>query len=482
MKPRERKLLIGLLAAAGVIVIARFGAGIWSALDLGDKIKEAREELAEYEEDQTQFDEDQSKYESYIVRTGDTDHKVVKGHLDARLNQLFQESNLRRPRITPKTATDDKNRITSIIFSFNAEGTWEEAMRFTQRVYELPYVAQFTSLKISPVGSRRQVVDRVKIDGDIEVLVVPKMKGVRVEVPAAAPEGMMVKYTQDDLLAVVNPFLEPVREVVAQGPEEDEPDDADGNDEDHDLWVRDPAGNKKYITAVWTSGGSEDVVRVAHRTVAGDRDWVAIGGELDGGQVVLVHPLGAVVRTPNGDDYVYALGESLSDAIPLEDAVVYPEIQIAMDRLEAVESLDEDFVGPPDLSGATADASRSFPAGEDDATTEDANDPSAADGRQAMPAKAKADRHRPGRAGPVDEVDDAEAEAMRAKAKKDGAKQADRSAQPGREGPANGNTVKPHHRTTPNRRPPVRRPPTRKPHHRPNQKPNEKKSTDNSSS
>jgi hypothetical protein len=317
-----------------------------------------------------------------VDRTGYISPEEVEQDLDARLNDLMEASQLRRPRITKKRGTDNKTKVATVTFSVVAESSWENAMQFIQRVYALPHLAQFSKLKITPVGGKRKTLDKVKLDGDIDVIVVPKMKGVRVKVPEAAPEGEVIKYTQDDLLAFANPFIEPPKVVIVDPPPPPPPDDDDEEEmTPASLWERDPDGDQKKITTVWTSGTEKDGVCVAHRRKTSEPgDWVEVGGELDGGEILLVHPLGAVVRTPDGDEYVYALGETLSSAIPLEEAFAYPEIQTAVARREAVEALDEDFVGPPDLSNVTAVGPVQLPLGNGrKATGEDDADPAAAE-------------------------------------------------------------------------------------------------------
>jgi hypothetical protein len=94
----------------------------------------------------------------------------------------------------------------------------------------------------------------------------------------------------------------------------------------------------------WVSQRSEALVALRGQ---GRGEPVSTGGSLDGGIVVLVHPLGVVVRRPDGAEYVYALGESLSEAVELDKAVAYPEIVAALRRMR---EQPEEPVSAADLS------------------------------------------------------------------------------------------------------------------------------------
>ncbi|UCG15112.1 MAG: hypothetical protein JSV19_07420 [Phycisphaerales bacterium] len=345
MKPRERKLVIGLVVVAGAVLLLQVVPGLLGAFNLADQIKQRKDELADLEDEQAQFGADLDKYKAYVERTGDMSANAVKSELDTRINALIAESELQDTRIAPKRTEDGETNtkvwtVGTIAFTVTAEGSWEQVMQFVAQVYELPHVAQFTRLKLTPLRAGRKTVDNVKVDADIEVAVLPEVKVARIRRPDRPPDDVRVKYTLADFTELsFNPFLEPPPQVAAI----DEPPDPEDHAVEGPVWTGDPARTEKYIPMAWTYGQGE--VLVAHRP-SSTREVVRVGGQLDGGEVVLVHPLGAVVRRPNGEEFVYALGETLSDAVKLETADAYPEIQVAMERFQAQR---EELVGPPNV-------------------------------------------------------------------------------------------------------------------------------------
>ncbi len=337
MKAREKKLLIGFVAVAGVIVVARVAPSLRGVFDYTARIATARQELSNLERIQSQFQDDQARYAEYVTRTGGTDAAAVERQMKPRIDELIESCNLDRPRVAPKPSEDPKTKITTVKFSISAEGVWPDALRFILELHELPGVAQCTSLKMSP-ASRRLREDRVKIDVDLEVTVLPAMKAAA-GAPGEPPD-IIVRHNAPNLLAMADPpFWPPVPEPVPPTP----PVVIEMEDESElpPPEERDPLRDEKFITMAWTYGRGE--VTIASRVNTTLREVKYVGDRLDGGDIILVHPLGAVTRRGNGVEEFYPTGERLADCVPVETATAYPEIRIGVENLRAL----ADPVGPP---------------------------------------------------------------------------------------------------------------------------------------
>jgi hypothetical protein len=94
--------------------------------------------------------------------------------------------------------------------------------------------------------------------------------------------------------------------------------------------VGDPDRDKKVIEMTMQYGSDEyrigEIVVVNQQS--GERDYVPSGGELDAGEVLLVHARGAVTLREDDNKFrVYAIGRKLADCVMLEDAIEdHPEI------------------------------------------------------------------------------------------------------------------------------------------------------------
>ncbi len=338
MKAREKKLLIGFAAVVGVVVVSRLAPNLGSAFDYTKRIADAREELEDLEKIQSQFQDDQARYAEYVARTGGTDPRAVEHQVKPRIDALIAACNLDRPSVAPKSNSDGKTKITTVKFSILAEGTWPDALRFVRELHELPAVAQCTSLKLQP-ATRRLREDKVKIDADLEVTVLPGMKAAGA-IETGDPPDVIIRHNDPNLLAMAEPPFWPPVPVLHQPSTPTGPDDNDQGPP-APLEPRDPLRHEKFITMAWTYGPGE--VTIASRVNTTLREVKYVGDDLDGGSIILVHPLGAVTRRDNGAEEFYPTGERLADCVPVEIATAYPEILIGVENLRAL----EDPVGPP---------------------------------------------------------------------------------------------------------------------------------------
>jgi len=87
----------------------------------------------------------------------------------------------------------------------------------------------------------------------------------------------------------------------------------------------DPAPDPRYtVSGLWTYRGAQEMI------VSGpnERKIITAGqeGAVDSGTLLAVHPLGGVVKMPSGHFYIYPLGKSFTDRVPLK---VREESQLA---------------------------------------------------------------------------------------------------------------------------------------------------------
>ncbi len=117
-----------------------------------------------------------------------------------------------------------------------------------------------------------------------------------------------------------------------------------------EVEIRDPQGSFKLVSAALSYG--RDEVRVRN-TQTQQHDYVKVGTPMDGGELILVHPYGAIVHRQDGD-YMYPLGKTFAESALLAPRE-YPEVYLALKELRrqraaadarAAEEA-EDLVGPP---------------------------------------------------------------------------------------------------------------------------------------
>jgi hypothetical protein len=352
MKKRELYLVIIIVSVAAVGGLVKFGPNLLSSLDYSEDIAKLEDTLQKYSEKSSQYEADEYRYNQYIYRTGGTDADEVKSELHARIIALIEKFNLKDERVSPKTTKDRKTDLKTVNFAINAKGTWVNVTDFAQELCELPHVAQLVDLKLKPIGGgRRAQQDLVNISGHLEAYVVPAVRGIRK--PALPDEPPPPRSLDGIDLAGLNPFLAPVVEpppapVPEPIVERPEPEPVGP------IETLDPDRDHKLIRAVWSHTKDEAQI-VDTRNKDADRTWLTVGDTLDGGDIILLHPLGAVVRRPTGT-YVYPVGRHLADAVKIEDAKAFPEIRLALARYEEkqepapVDAAAPDFVGPPFLS------------------------------------------------------------------------------------------------------------------------------------
>jgi hypothetical protein len=292
-------------------------------------------------------------------------------------------------RITPKKPVRDrKTGIHTVPVAVSAEGELQRVIEFLEKCYELPYVARFKDVKLAPAGTKRgksKASDRVKLRATYEALTLPEASQAEglIDIELLEQPGEVVKHAGTEYAMIwerkpFSEYVEPTREQPKPRqtdkpepkPVEPEPVRVAGDRDRRD----------KYVAGVLRYGVDELLIKNEKRKT---QEYVAKGEELDGGTLLYVHPYGGIVRKQDGD-YFYAVGKLLSDAVLVEDAADYPEIQAVGVQLARV--LPRTMIPP----GGRARAGRSGRSDNEDKSSSTADGPDqdeAKDGDKGAEAK-----------------------------------------------------------------------------------------------
>ncbi len=433
MNKREKTLalIVGLSAAAygGKVVV-------WpvieeSVLGIADQNDELRAELEERSVALDDIIPYRDSYRDLMARTGATKPADVQNALHTSLTNLIAKAGLSaKHRISPRNITDykppnlknKKAGIKLVRFNVTAEGKLDALMGFLKSCYELSYVLQITEFKLDPPSTRdsKKKVDDVKMTASVEALVPPANKTSEVNIKLQTQPERHVKHSDYEyaLVSARKPFTEyveppkpPVRrpdppkppertvEAPVVTPPEPEPDPPPPP-------VDDPNRNTKFVRMVMMHDDMHEVFVV--NTGDNTSEYVGLGDKLDGGDVVLVHPLGAAARRDDGSTRLYPIGKRLADCLPIEDAAMqYAEVAYAYDKikdtLESIEEIEEDVPGEsPEEPAAIDPATKPENTGKTGAADSPSKVPLDKPAGQANTAAAKVDAKPPAAGKPAE--------------------------------------------------------------------------------
>ncbi|MFH0980617.1 MAG: hypothetical protein V2A79_03645, partial [Planctomycetota bacterium] len=371
MQQREKTLLLVIMAVGG----GAFGLKVlyprWVApmFRFDDEIARRGAELRDLEFEISKMEDAREKYRDYVYRTGGTDEKKVRDQFHSILNDLLSKCQLADRSADPKgSSPDKKTALMTLSYTIRAKGALQQAVLFLKNFYEVPHMARFRELKLVPeqAGRRGKPSDVVSLTGTIEVLVPPKFfGGIKDAEKNAVPR--LIKYRPEEFASIweKQPFLRPVKEV-AKAPEPAPPPPPPPRPVE--VWNGDPQRNEKVIR--WCGAAPGEVMVV--NTASNHREYVRVGHGLDGGELLMVHPYGALVRRKlesGAREYLYPLGALLAEAVALDEASGETQLRasarhfLAKAREQAPEPTPDapagvpgDRPGPPEsLAGPLAD-------------------------------------------------------------------------------------------------------------------------------
>jgi hypothetical protein len=335
-----------LVAVALVTLKFVYPTFIRPVFDYRSQIAEARDQLYELELEHGEIEDRCRKaYMEYLARSGGTDANEIRDDVwNVIYKDLISAAKLKGPSVKPKQPVQYRKTESQLVrFQVDAEGQWAQCIDFIKRFYEIPYVARFDDLKLTPRASRGNVQqDEVKLSAEIEVLVPPEedeFEAATEDLPTWPPKHAQVNYKAlaDARVFQIHyeappPRPTPQPERVTRATEDPPTPPQRGPTGPPIDTMR---GQKTIRMALNYGSAGTQVSEVLVEDARGrTSDYVAVGEELDRGRLVLVHTLGAVAHKTDGDtDYgyfVYPLGETLASAVPLTEAQAWPEIQAAM--------------------------------------------------------------------------------------------------------------------------------------------------------
>ncbi len=358
MTTREKRLagFVGAVAAVGLAGKVVYPVAVEPLFDVEGEIAELEGDLADVLEERDRVDDALLEYKGLLERTGSVNPMAVKDRLQTELEGRLRAAGLETTerRVTPKRpAQDRKTGLSTVSLSLAAEGGLQPIIEFLKGCYELPYVARFKDLKLTPVSTKRQQKgqDSLKLTGTFEALVLPRdpLADGLIDYDSLEQPAEMVKHLGDTYAMIWErqPFSEHVKQRPAPVTKVEKP-TVKPNTELPRATARptgDPERNDKYIAGVLRGDTHElMVINNRHNT----REYVPRGEVLDGGRLVYVHPLGGIVRKGDGD-YFYELGKTLSEAVKVDQAGDIPGLQVVAVQLP--DSLPfEDLETPPSAS------------------------------------------------------------------------------------------------------------------------------------
>ncbi|MCH7700428.1 MAG: hypothetical protein IID37_01955 [Planctomycetes bacterium] len=373
--PQRQKMLLSVLVAMAVLLLGGrtvYPRWIKPLFDVSQEIASSEAELQTLVGQWDRYMKAQAKYKEYVLRSGGTDAKQVKNDLLAQLNRLISECDLTSKGITPQTPkVNRKTHLQEFRFDVRAEGKLESVIRFLLHCEELPQLVRLAEIRLNPAstGRRGKTEDRVALFCRLEVVVPSAVDGtMAVKVgPGDQPEKAVRHQGDAEWYASIwdgQPFTEwqEPESIVSRPPRTDET----RNDPPPIEPVRrDRRENKDtLVDLVAIYGDGEHMVQEVHTRPKRGRNrgqYRSLGDDMDGGKLVMVHPLGAVVRR-EGEDYFYPRGLTFGDSMELAEAHEYPEVVARMRWLEESGALD----GEKDQDHESDTANEESPDGEVD--------------------------------------------------------------------------------------------------------------------
>ncbi len=362
MSEREKRLATFLgIAVAGLVGWRVVWPAVRNAtVEMANENRRLQDDILDLQDDLDSIGVYQDAYKEYLARTGNTNPDVVRDNMHAKLMALTRAANLSDVTVTPKRPgeykTPGKRRrktdIRTVGFTIRGDGQLKQTVEFLKSFYELPYVAQITDLKIVPKRSRRsrrgpKGPDLVSMTATIESLVPPTdpLHEINPELLTAVDSVTMhggkeyaMIWKRDPFKEYVKPPPPPVRRPDPPKQPVKRPDPPKQPIKRPDPPppppppVGDPERTLKQVRMTLLYGVDEVLVVNPGN---GSSEYVGIGDQLDGGEVLMVHSLGPITRREDEKIRFYPLGMKLAYCVEIDQAGdQYPEVVYAFDEVK----------------------------------------------------------------------------------------------------------------------------------------------------
>jgi len=305
--------------------------------ELNQNIAKQRRELAKYKRLPMLEAKYKRRWRELAHRALGRDAPTVQARFGDEITKLLKASGLTHwsCRPTPPKPLERKSKLQRVSFMVSAEGSLKNVVEFLRRFYERPFLARISSLSLDPKGGRSGA--GLKMNARLETLVLPEMPQVgRVAVLSTNPSSQPTRkrYAADDPQAYAMIWqkellsrYEPPKPPPPVAKKNNKKPPAGGNKPARPPRSRTDSRSAIVVMAVASYPGVQEVV--TYNTKTKQETVYRVGDptkdRMDDGRLVLVHPLGAVVRKGQ-TDYFYPVGSTFAEASPVDaktHAVIY---------------------------------------------------------------------------------------------------------------------------------------------------------------
>jgi hypothetical protein len=345
MQKRE-KILAGVIA--GLLALGsgvKYGPAVLESVS-GSGLAAREDRLEKLQtENEKRFSEIVRGYKALGRMALGRDPETARLRLDAEIKKLADAAKLDKPQYSPKKPTLIKRKNYWIVpYSISADATLEQAVSFITLFYERPYLMRITDYSLTPTGGKDQKLVRLLVN--VDAMVLPELdlefddQDPLANYPLAPSDPEQWKgfkgYIEDNLLAYAEIWKGELFSPYEPPPPPPPPPPIKNPPPPRQTELKttpppqpikvDPARQETVLTGIVGSDDIRELVTEHNKTK--ERGYYRAGEEFDGGKIVLVHPMGAVVHK-NDKEYVYLLGELLSASQELVSAA-FPEITSAL--------------------------------------------------------------------------------------------------------------------------------------------------------
>jgi Tfp pilus assembly protein PilO len=405
---RQKVLLIITLSLIGVVVLVRGvrRLAIEPYEDMKRDVLKKQRLVAQCEATIERKWEDIERWQDLGTRTLATTGTRAQLQFDSEIKRLLDEHGFEKESVRPKAARSLKSGLVRIPYSVQADGNLKKVVELLVSIYELPYVARVSALRLNPVSAKQR--DHLRLSMDIETLVLPETP-ISGAVEPLEVNGQKLaeakRYEQDTGAAYAMIWERKIFEEYVPPPppppppvkHTPKPTPAVKRTPPPPPPPPPPPRDNRVIVALLGYGGHQEVVTV--KPGRSEREVHELGSELGGGVLRMVHPYGAVIGI-DGVDYVYPTGSALDRAVS-----EVPQIERALEQArpkptpatpEEGESVDSQEEGSAADTGKAEGAAEQAEGQTDEGEVEEsgeseeepmAEEPTAAESPEEQPSK-----------------------------------------------------------------------------------------------
>ena len=362
---RQKILLIMVAALVGLLVVTR---GLRSLViepyrELEGDIARKKREVRQYDETLAMKWDSIEQWQALGKRTLAATANKAQLLFDSKIKRLVQAHGLQRESVRPKNPRPMKNGLVRVPYSIQAEGNLKSVVELLVNIYEQPYMARVTMLRLKPANPKKR--HWLSISMDLETVVLPLSKiGGPIEPVEAAGEELprARRYEQENGQAYAMVYQRKFFEEYKPPPPPPPPPPPVKKDPPKKKVASPPPPppppkprDNSRIVALLSYPGQQEVITI--KPGRKERQIHRLGDELGGGVLRMVHPYGAVIGI-DGEDYVYPPGAALDKDDQRVPASEVPQIMKVLGQLapdgpaetpttgEAPQEPDESPVGP----------------------------------------------------------------------------------------------------------------------------------------